>query len=115
MGVWRKILERQVSQCPKCITRAKFSLKAPSKRGLFWSNEQADPKACHQTTKMGRGADLRRGNIEQDLDADNKKDIEKTLLCLPNVTMANEKSGPGANNSHHATRCAHQLGRPNDL
>lgn len=92
-----------------------FPLKRLSKRCSFWSNEQANDKTGHQTAEMGRRADLGRRNVEQNLDDDDEKDVEKTLLCLPNVAMANEKSGPGANNSHHATGCANELGWPHDF
>src|SRR5205085_949243 len=32
-----------------------------------------------------------------------------------NGKMAKKKSGPGADNSHHAAGCANELGWPNDL
>src|ERR1700704_1897000 len=92
-----------------------FPLKRLSKRCSFWCDEQANDKTGHQTAEMRRRADLGRRNIEQDLDDDDEKDVEKTLLCLPHVAMANEKSGPGAHNSHHATGCANDLGGSYDL
>src|SRR5712692_9089554 len=87
----------------------------PLKRRSFWGDEQANNKTGHQTAEMGRGTDLWCRNVEQDLDDDDEEDIEKSLFCLPNVAMANEKSSPRADNSHHATGCANKLGWPHDL
>ena len=87
----------------------------PLKCGSFWDDEQTQDKTGHQTAEMGRGADLRRRDVEQDLDYNDKKDVQKALFRLPNVAMANEKSGPGAHNPHHATGCANELGRPYNL
>ena len=58
---------------------------------------------------------MRRGNVEHDLNGDDEENIEKTLLRLPNVAMANKKSSPGADNSHNATGRTNKLGWPHDL
>ena len=64
---------------------------------------------------MRRRADLRRENVEHDLDDNDEQNVQKTLFCLPNVAMAKEKSGPGADNSHHATGRTNKLGWPHNL
>src|SRR5437016_605241 len=90
-------------------------MRCLSKCGSFWRDDQANGKTGHQTAEMGRRTDLWGRNVEQDLDDDDQKDVEKTLLCLPHVAMTNEKSGPRANNSHDAAGCANKFGGANDL
>lgn len=54
-------------------------------------------------------ADLGRGNVERDLDYNDEQDVEQPLLRLPDVPVADEKSGPGSDDSHDAAGRADQL------
>lgn len=64
---------------------------------------------------MRRCADLRRRNVERDLDSNDEQDIEQALLRLPHLAMAKKKSGPGPDDSHDASGRADQFGRSDNL
>ncbi len=64
---------------------------------------------------MRRRADFRCENVEHDLDGDDEQNVEKTLFCLPDMAMAQKKSGPRADDAHDAAGCADQLSRSHDL
>src|SRR5205085_3292999 len=58
---------------------------------------------------MRRGADLRRGDVERDLDGDDQEDVKQTLARMPDVAMSQKKSCRGADDSHYAPRSADQF------
>lgn len=58
---------------------------------------------------MSGHAHLRRGKVKRDLDGNDHEDVHEALFGERGMAMAKEKCRPGANDSHHATRCAHEL------
>src|SRR5919198_322128 len=59
---------------------------------------------------MSRHADLRRRQIEGDLNHYDHYDISEALFRLRRVTMSQQKSRPRADDSHDTTRSANKLG-----
>ena len=58
---------------------------------------------------MGRAAYLRRQNVEDDLDRDDEQYIKQAPFSVGQMPMSKKKSGPHADDPHHAPR------RPNHL